>query len=72
MLPRKKKIQNKNKKSRKTPPNNWKESNNETLPWEEENERGNKCMRRSVYLQQAINNTKKDSSKINLIDKGQD
>ena len=57
------------KSSRKTPRNKWKESDDETLS-SEEDDGSNKRVRKSVDLQQAKNNSKKDSSKINLIDKG--
>ena len=50
--------------------NKWKESNSELSEDECEQRRGNKPVKRSADLQEAINNTKRDQTKINLIDTG--
>ena len=67
--PRKKKRE-KVTVSKSAPRNKWKESNSELSEDECEQRRGNKRVKRSTDLQQAINNAKKDHTKINLIDTG--
>ena len=48
----------------------WRESNSELSEDECEQRCGNKCVKRSADLQQAIENAKCDHTKLNLIDTG--
>ena len=69
------KIKKKNKKLKKTETvtvscNNWKESNGGLSENELEEKRGNKRVKGSADLQQAIYNAKRDHTKMNLIDNG--
>ena len=50
--------------------NKWKESNSELSEDEREQTRGNKRVKGSADLQQAIYNAKRDHTKMNLIDNG--
>ena len=50
--------------------NKWKESNSELPEDEREQTRGNKRVKGSADLQQAIYNAKRDHTKMNLIDNG--
>ena len=73
--PRKKKYKKVKKTERVTVSksasrNKWKESNSELSEDECEQRRVNKRVKRSADLQQAINNAKRDHTKINLINTG--